>query len=125
MRKRPGVQQKGTDEDSQTDANNIDDDGDTTSLPGGAYPRAAAYGDYGYPVAQGPYPPQFVPYQAPAGPYYPGPAYPGPQAGYGPQYQAGPRYQPVQQQRATETTETIPKTDKKKNKGKKQGKPNF
>ena len=141
MRKRPGVGDNLEGADSgeggmQPDSGDGDLDSTTTDaiLGSDMQPRAASYGDYGYPQMypqKGP-PPYIqagqqmpAPYaQFPAqNPYFQPLAYPGQGPFLGPQYSPiGPQQQPInKQEEDLSETPVTPKSGKKKKKGKKTG----
>ena len=140
VRKRPGVDKSGEGEDTG-EGSMLSDFGDgeidsTTAdalLGNDMQPRAAAYGDYGFPQMypqKGPPPymqagqqiPAYAPFP-PQGPYFQPMGYSGQAPFLGPQ---SPPQGPLQRQnfkQKEETSETMvtPKLGKKKNKGKKTG----
>ena len=139
VRKRPGVDDSGEGEGSmQSDSGDGERDSTTADvLLGGSdmQPRAAAYGDYGfpqmYPQQKGrpPYmqagqqiPAPYAQFQ-PQGPYFQQIGYPGQAPFLGPQYPplGAQQQQNIKQKEAVSEAAVTPKLGKKKVKGKKTG----
>ena len=140
VRKRPGVGDGGEGEGSmqqQPDSGDGETDSSTTDVllgGGDMQPRAAAYGDYGFPqmYPQKGRPPYMqagqqipAPYAQfpPQGPYFQQIGYPGQASFLGPQYPplGSPQEQNLKQKEVVSEAAVTPKLGKKKVKGKKKG----
>lgn len=136
MRKRPGVGDSGEGESMQQSDSGDGEVDSTTAVGIDMQPRAAAYGDYGFPQMypqKGPPPPYMqagqqmpAPYAQfqPQGPYFQQIGYPGQAPFLGPQYPplvGGQQEKNIKQKEGASEAAVTPKKGKKKVKGKKTG----